>query len=60
LAFEREAFGQRSMNEIHGPTVGEELRVQLERLSEVILPLQDRAHRMMIRSLAQLSLNGQR
>ena len=59
LAFEREAFGQTSLNEIHGPTVGEQLREQLERLSEVILPLQDRAHRMMIRSLAQLSLNAQ-
>ena len=54
LAFEREAFGQTSLNEIRGPTVGEQLREQLERLSEVILPLQDRAHRMMIRSLVQL------
>jgi hypothetical protein len=60
LAFEREAFGQASLNEIHGSTVGEKLREQLEHLSEVILPLQDRAHRMMIRSLAQLSLTAQR
>jgi hypothetical protein len=56
LIFEREAFGQAALNEIHGPELGERLREQLERLSEVILPLQDRCHRMMIRSLAQLSL----
>ena len=60
LAFERKAFGQSSLNEIHGPELGDRLRDQLERLSEVILPLQDRAHRMMIRSLAQLSLTAQR
>ena len=56
LIFEREAFGQASLNEIHGPELGDRLREQLERLSEVILPLQDRCHRMMVRSLAQLSL----
>jgi hypothetical protein len=54
LIFERELFGQAALNEIHGPELGDRLREQLERLSEVILPLQDRAHRMMIRSLAQL------
>jgi len=56
LIFEREAFGQASLNEIHGPELGDRLREQVERLSEVILPLQDRCHRMMVRSLAQLSL----
>ena len=54
LTFERELFGQAPLSEIHGSAVGNQLRDQLERLSEVILPLQDRAHRMMIRSLAQL------
>ena len=58
LIFERAAFGQASLNEIHGPELGDRLWEQVERLSEVILPLQDRCHRMMIRSLAQLSLNG--
>ena len=54
LVFEGEAFGQASLNEIHGPELGDRLREQLQRLSEVILPLQDRCHRMMVRSLAQL------
>jgi hypothetical protein len=38
--------------------VRDRLREQLERLSEVILPLQDRCHRMMIRSLGQLRSNA--
>ena len=54
LVVESELFGGRPMNEIHGPTLGEKLRGDLERLSEVILPLQDRAHRMMVRSLCNL------
>ena len=54
LVFEREAFGGAPLNEIHGPTLGEKLRDNLERLSEVILPLQDRCHRMMVRSIAGL------
>ena len=54
LVVERELFGGAPLSEIHGPTLGQKLRDDLERLSEVILPLQDRCHRMMARSLAQL------
>jgi hypothetical protein len=54
LVFERELFGEASLNEIHGPDLGAKLRDDLERLSEAILPLQDRCHRMMIRSLEQV------
>jgi hypothetical protein len=54
LVFESEAFGQSSLSDVHGPMVGMRLREELERLSEVILPLQDRCHRVLIRSLAQL------
>lgn len=54
LVFEREAFGAAPLDEIHGPTTGERLREQLERLSEVMTPLQERCHRMMIRSLERL------
>jgi hypothetical protein len=54
LVFERELFGQAPLNEIHGPTSGDRLRDELERLAEAILPLQDRCHRMMIRSLERL------
>lgn len=55
LVFERELFGQTPLNEVHGPTAGDRLRDDLERLSEVMLPLQDRVHRMMIRSLEHLT-----
>ena len=58
LVFERDAFGGAALNDIHGPTLAEKVRDDLERLSEVILPLQDRAHRMMVRSLAQLPRRG--
>ncbi len=51
LVFEREHFGQEPLNEIHGPQVGDGLEEQLRRLAEVMMPLQDRAHRMMMRSL---------
>lgn len=54
LVVEQELFGQKSLSAVHGPVTGAKLREDLERLSEVILPLQDRAHRMMIRSLQQL------
>lgn len=54
LVFERELFGEAALNEIHGPDLGAKLRDDLERLSEVILPLQDRCHRMMVRSLERL------
>ena len=54
LVVERELFGGAPLNEIHGPPLGQKLRDDLERLSEVILPLQDRCHRVMVRSLARL------
>ena len=54
LVVERELFGQEPLNEIHGPQVGDALEEQLRRLAEVMLPLQDRAHRMMVRSLSAI------
>jgi hypothetical protein len=54
LVTERELFGQEPLNEIHGPQVGDRLEEQLQRLGETILPLQDRAHRMMMRSLSAI------
>lgn len=54
LVFEREAFGELPLNEVHGAAVGNRLREHLERLTETILPLQERAHRMIIRSLERL------
>lgn len=54
LVFEGELFGRTPLSEVHGDTVGAKLRDQLERLAEVMLPLQDRSHRMLIRALAHL------
>ena len=54
LVVERQLFGQEPLNEIHGPQVGDRLEEQLRRLAEVMLPLQDRASRMMLRSLASI------
>ena len=54
LVVERELFGQTPLNEIHGPTVGAALEEQLRRLAEIILPLQERSTRMMLRSLEAL------
>ena len=54
LVVECELFGQASLNELHGERVGDTLREELRRLGEVLLPLQDRAHRMMLRSLDRL------
>jgi hypothetical protein len=39
---------------VHGPTVGAQVREDLRRLAEVMLPLQDRAHKMMLRSMDRL------
>ena len=54
LVVERDLFGQEPLNEIHGPTVGGRLEDQLRRLAEAIMPLQERAARMMMRSLEAL------
>jgi hypothetical protein len=54
LVVERDAFGQEPLNYYHGDTVGNRLEEQLRRLAEVMLPLQERSHRMMIRSLEAL------
>jgi hypothetical protein len=54
LVFERELFGQEPLNEIHGPRVDEQLEKKLGRLAETMLPLQERAARVMMRSLEAL------
>jgi hypothetical protein len=54
LVFEGELFGREPLNTVHGDIIGDRLREQLERLAEVMLPLQDRAHRMLTRSLSHL------
>ena len=54
LVVERDFFGQEPLNAVHGPKVGDKLEKQLGRLAEVMLPLQERAARMMMRSLEAL------
>src|SRR5262249_54566175 len=44
LVFESELFGGKPLNELHGEITGDRLREQLERLAEVMLPIQDRCH----------------
>ena len=48
------AGGQEPLHEIHGERVGEKLADDLRRLEHQMFPLLDRAHRMMMRSLAYL------
>ena len=54
LTVERELFGQAPLSEIHGPTVGNQLAEEIARLEDVLMPLVDRCHRMMTRSLTSL------
>jgi len=54
LVVERELFGQAPLNELHGHTVGKQLTNEIVRLEEVLMPLLERCHRMMTRSIAHL------
>jgi len=54
LAVEQELFGEEGLRRIHGEIVGNRLEEQGRRLAEVLLPLQERASRMMNRSLDAL------
>lgn len=54
LVFEGELFGNEPLSEFHGASIGNRLEEQIRRLAEVIMPLQERAARMMMRSLEGL------
>jgi hypothetical protein len=54
LTVERELFGQAPLDQLQGPTVGKRLTEEIARLEEVLMPLLDRCHRMMARSIAHL------
>jgi hypothetical protein len=54
LTVERKLFGQAPLSEIHGVTVGERLAEEIARLEDVLIPLLDRCHRMMARSVAHV------
>lgn len=54
LTVERELFGQAPLDRLQGHTVGQQLTEQIARLEEVMIPLLERCHRMMTRSIAHL------
>jgi hypothetical protein len=54
LVVERKLFGQEPLNQFHGHTVGKQLTEEIRRLEEVMLPLLERCHRMMTKSITQL------
>lgn len=55
LVVERGLFGQAPLNEVYAEQTAKDLEKRLRHLSETILPLQDRAHKMMTKSIAVLS-----
>ena len=54
LVVERELFGQEPVSEANGATVGERIEREMHRFEHSIMPLLDRPHRMLVRSLDRL------
>ena len=54
LLIERELFGRESLQAVYGDHAGKTFEDRLKRLGEQLLPLQDRASRMMARNLKAL------
>jgi hypothetical protein len=54
LVIESGLFGQDLRDEYHGEATAEKIEEQVRRLADVILPMQDRMNRMMVRNLADL------
>jgi hypothetical protein len=54
LAVERELFGQAPLDQFQGHTVGKQLTEQISRLEEVLMPLLERCHRMVAKSITHL------
>jgi hypothetical protein len=50
----RELFGQAPLDQLQGHTVGRQLTEEIGRLEEVMIPLLERCHRMMARSITHL------
>ena len=55
LVIERELFGQDPLHVVHGRFDGTTIEDRLRRFGEQLLPLQDRANRMMARNLKALA-----
>ena len=54
LVVERELFGQEPVSEANGATVGERIEREMHQLEQSLMPLLDRAHRVLVRSLDRL------
>lgn len=54
LVVDRELFGQEPVSEANGATVGERIDREMLKLEQSLMPLLDRAHRMLVRSLDRL------
>jgi hypothetical protein len=54
LVAERELFDQEPVSEANGATVGERIEREVHQLEQSLMPLLDRAHRMIVRSLDRL------
>ena len=54
LVVERELFGEEPLNYFHGEITAQKIEDQIRRLTDLMLPLQDRAIRMMVRCLAEV------
>ena len=54
LVVDRQLFGQLPLDEVLGPSEANEVNSQVERLEHTLLPLLDRAQRMLIRALDRL------
>ena len=60
IVIERELFGQDLHDEYHGEGTAKKIEEQIRRLADTILPLQDRANRMMVRNLSELRASTSR
>jgi hypothetical protein len=60
LVMERELFGQEPISEANGATVGERIESEMHQLEQSLMPLLDRAHRTMVRSLDRLDARRSR
>jgi hypothetical protein len=60
LVVERELFGQEPVSESNGATVGERIEQGMRQIEQSLIPLLDRAHRMLVRSLDRLEARRSR
>jgi hypothetical protein len=60
LVFGRELFDQEPISEADGATKGERIEREMHQLEHTLMPLLDRAHRTMVRSLDRLEARRSR